>query len=793
MRVMGVRGGSAARLRKSGPVALAAAATSAVVAIVGVMPAQAADLTPPALSLTADNTIWGTNSRVMSILDFGDKALIGGDFDYVGPSLGHSTVVDPTTGAVAEAAKMTNGNVNAAVADGSGGYYLGGEFAQVDGASKRGVVHIGADGKVDRTFKAQVTGAVYALALSPSGTTLYIGGKLTAVNGTTVSNVGAVDAVTGATITAFHPSPNSTVYALAATDTSVYLGGAFSAVGFTRRGIARVSASTGSVDSTFTGTTGATVRSLALSPDGTVLYAGGDFTSATSTATGTLTRNRLAAYATSNGAVTAWNPGASASVSVVLPDPSTGDVYVGGQFATLGGVTRTSLGSVTSAGAATGWDPGIVGCREAHLKKTVGGLAPCTPWTSALALSNGMLYAGGNFSTAGGVVRHGAADWETSTGNLGAWNPVVGNKTFAIVPSATGIVLGGEFTSVGGIVEQGLALIDLTTGKADPAFTGSQDGMVLDMVKTADGLGAYVAGDFNTVDGASHPNIVKIDAATGAVDGAFSAKPNSDVWQMSLAGNALYIGGKFKRVGNIARVHAAKLDPLTGAVDPTWVANTTGPAGKLRANGMVMGIQATPDGSKVFLAGPFQTINGTTVTGGIAVLNGTTGAFLPNQIGGVMGCGGVGPWINRLYISDDGLRLYGGDVCPDYVYQWDTVNLGTPSNPTGLLWRDKCNGGMQGRLEVNGHFYYGTHGGNKGSGGSCTAYPNGPNVTTQQRFWVYGSTDGYLLPYAPEFDSPMGVWSFAASPEGLLVGGDFSFAGARDVVQQGFALFRGTP
>ncbi len=792
MRVLGMLGGPRGLRSVRSWAVWSATVSLCAVAAVTAAPAHGASPTPPALSLTADNSVWGTNSRVMSILDYGDKALIGGDFDYVGPTTGHSTLVDPSTGAVVEAAKMTNGTVNAAVADGAGGYYLGGAFAQVDGASKSGVVHVGADGKVDRNFKAQTSGTVYALALSSTGT-LFVGGKITKVNTTAVTNVAAVDAATGTVLTGWSAAPNSTVYALAASGTSVYLGGAFSAVGLTRRGVARLSASTGAVDTSFSGTTGGTVRTLALSADRSTLYAGGDFTTASSGPTGTVTRNRLAAYGTANGAVTAWNPGADASVSVVLPDPSTGAVYVGGQFTTLGGAARTALGLVSTAGSATTWNPGIAGCREAHLTKTVGGLAPCVPWTSALAIGNGMLYAGGNFSSAGAVIRHGAADWALSTGDLGAWNPVVGNKSFAIVPTTAGVVLGGEFTSAGGVVSPGVALIDLTTGRADPAFTGSQDGMVLDMVKTADGQGAYLGGDFGTVDGQSHPNIVKIDALTGAVDESFKAKPNSDVWQMSLAGGSLYVGGKFKRIGSVARLHSAKLDPATGAVDAAWKADTVGPTGKLRAGGMVMGIQATPDGSKVFVAGPFTTLNGVSVTGGIAVVDGVTGAFTARQIGGVQGCSAVGPWINRLYLSDDGLRLYGGDVCPDYIYQWDTVNLGTPTNPTGLIWRTKCNGGMQGRLEVNGHFYYGTHGGNKGSGGACSAYPGGPNVTTQQRFWVFSSSDGYLLPYAPEFDSPMGVWSFASSPQGLLVGGDFSFAGARDVVQQGFALFRGTP
>lgn len=102
-----------------------------------------------------------------------------------------------------------------------------------------------------------------------------------------------------------------------------------------------------------------------------------------------------------------------------------------------------------------------------------------------------------------------------------------------------------------------------------------------------------------------------------------------------------------------------------------------------------------------------------------------------------------------------------------------------------------CNGGMQGRLEMNGHFYYGTHGGNRGSGGVCLNRPGGTNVD-QQRFYAFDATTGYLDPYAPKFDAPMGIWSYAAVQGGLLVGGDFAAAGDLQTVQQGLAFFPGT-
>jgi hypothetical protein len=159
---------------------------------------------------------------------------------------------------------------------------------------------------------------------------------------------------------------------------------------------------------------------------------------------------------------------------------------------------------------------------------------------------------------------------------------------------------------------------------------------------------------------------------------------------------------------------------------------------------MVQSLQVAPDGSPVYLAGPFNTVNGVAKRG-IAVVNGTTGAMLPQQLGGVQLCWANGDWITHLYLSPDGQPLYGGDVCPDNIYQWDAVHLSTPANPTGLNWRTWCNAGMQGTLEVNGHFFYGSHGGDKGSGGRCAQSPGGAQVDIA-RYAVFDQVNGNLLP-----------------------------------------------
>lgn len=752
--------------------------------------ASAQGTVPLNLAPKADTTVWGANGRVMDIVSLGSKALIGGGFDYVGPTTGHAARTATDTGAMLGERQMVTGDVYTTIADGLGGWYLGGEFGEVDGSYRRSVAHVLADGSLDRNFNANVNGPVHALALV--GGKLIIGGAFTQAGGIAVTNLAAVTA-TGVAVPGWTGRTGSTVYSLLAAGDRVYVGGAFTTLnGVSRRYLGRILASTGATDTPFSGQTSALVRALALNSDGSLLYAGGDFTSVSSRLISTTARGRLAAFNTSYGDVQAFNPSPNGTVRAIAVRRTTDVVHVGGSFTSIGGQARTAFAAVTSAGVVTTLNLGITAAHCPHDTKSVYGLpATCPNEIYTIALTPDTMLLGGQFGQLLGQRRHHVAEVNLTSTTVTGWNPVPGNRVYSVTRLDDETVIGGAFTSVGGLLRRGLALIDLVTGRADPAFQADVDKMVLDLVPTADGSGVYLGGDFKTVGGQPRNKVALVNSATGAV-AKFKAGFNNTVIRIALNGNRLYAGGKFTKVGSIERLHTARLDATTGALDSTWLANTWGPDGTLRANGMVQGLEVAPDGSKVYLAGPFATVNGSTVAGGIAVVSGTSGALDPRRLGGVQGCSSVGPWINRIHLSADGKRLYGGDVCPDYIYQYDAVNLSTPDRPTGLLWRTWCNGGLQGALEVNGRLYYGSHGGNKGSGGSCSAYPGGPNVEAS-RFMVFDAATGALLDYAPTFDQPMGVWSFASSPYGLLVGGDFTFAGDQTAIAQSFALIRGTP
>ncbi|GAA1828281.1 LamG-like jellyroll fold domain-containing protein [Microlunatus capsulatus] len=135
-------------------------------------------------------------------------------------------------------------------------------------------------GVMDAGFRPKVNAQILAVAASPDGKTLYVGGDFTAVDGQTRNRLAAFDVATGK-LTSWNPGANNRVYALAATDTAVYAGGWLTAAGSAARtSVAALSPTTGAAlpfAPAVAGTETAGVRAIAVSPDRTKVMLGGQF------------------------------------------------------------------------------------------------------------------------------------------------------------------------------------------------------------------------------------------------------------------------------------------------------------------------------------------------------------------------------------------------------------------------------------------------------------------------------------------------------------------------------------
>jgi hypothetical protein len=639
---------------------------------------------------------WVTNGSVSSVAKSGSTLYIGGSFTSVGLFSGRGVPLSTASGTPAGPFPKVSGVIRAVAPDGAGGWYIGGGFGVVGGQSRVNVAHVLADGTVS-PFTTSPNGTVYALAVGGStvyiggffgqvdgqfrghlaaldattgalkawnpgtggsgaqwvyalvlsGSTVYVGGNFTAIGSPSQARgrLAAVDATTGA-VAAWNPNVNpftsSSVYSLALSGGTMYVGGTFGLIGGQSRGnLAAVDATTGAVSAW---NPGANSGVRALATDGSTVYAGGGFTTA-----GGQPRNRIAALDTATGAATAWNPDANGTVWSLLLDGST--VYAGGEFDAIGGADREYLAALDVAtGGATGWNPNpndyvyalapngstiyaggaftSIGPSLARNNLAALDVATNTATTwdpnpngliRALAMSGSTVYAAGDFTTVGGQARSHLAGLDGNTGNATAWNPNADDVVEVLTVSGSSIYAGGLFGNIGGQARNGLAELDLATGTAtswNPDVQRSgMPGLVLAIQR--EGSTVYAGGGFSSVGGQARTNAVAVDAVTGAPTAWNAGLATDYEWVRAIAvgGSTVFLGGDFESmIGGQPRAHIAELDATSGN------ATSWNPG----ANNSVHSLALS--GSTLYAGGLFGTIGGLSRSG-IAALDAASGAI----------------------------------------------------------------------------------------------------------------------------------------------------------------------
>ncbi|MDN4598305.1 PKD domain-containing protein [Leifsonia virtsii] len=127
-------------------------------------------------------------------------------------------------------------------------------------------------------FNVPLNAQGLAIAASPDGSRIYVGGDFTSAGGASYYRIVAISTATGQPIASFRPIMESQVRALAVTNTAVYAGGTFSSVNGVSRGyIAKIDPTNGALVSSWGASADYVVDALAVSPDGARVYAGGRF------------------------------------------------------------------------------------------------------------------------------------------------------------------------------------------------------------------------------------------------------------------------------------------------------------------------------------------------------------------------------------------------------------------------------------------------------------------------------------------------------------------------------------
>jgi beta-propeller uncharacterized protein DUF5122 len=681
---------------------------------------------------------WVPNSRVRAAVLDGNTLYIGGDFTQLGPVTGAGALIDATSGMPAANFPVIAGDVACALPDGTGGWFIGGDFTSVGGVPRVDLAHVLADGSVD-AWDAGADGPVQALARI--GGTLYVGGLFGRVGGESRSQIAALDAATGAP-TAWDPGADGAVYTLAVSGNTIYAGGAFANIGGAARGrIAALDATTGFATAWNPNALPDYSSVLCIALDADRVYASGSFI-----AVGGQLRNGLAALDPTSGLATAWDPNPGPPFTYVNAiAPAGGTIYVGGSFSTIGGADRASLAALDAATAqATPWDPGTDGAVD------------------ALALHGSVLYAGGAFTHAGGEERLRAAAIDIASGAATAWAPdlnPVDATVRTLVLDGDRLFAGGTFTSAGGTSRKHLAAIDVRTGRPTDWNPGPDD-VVNALALTAGTV--YMGGDFLTVGGASRAHLAAVDRATGLVT-AWDPSADRTVRALATDGGPVYAGGEFMEVGGQSRDFIAALDPATGAATG-WAPG---------ANGVVRAL--TLGGGTLYAGGTFTWIGGQT-RNHIAALDpasGAVSAWNPD----------VNGWVGAVQLSGGGAVIAAGAFTGIGASGRNLVAAIDPGNGRSL-WPEEspmmctssgpdCLPGVE-AIAVNG----------------TTIYAGGLGQLGRGTLAAVDAASGAALDWTPE--PAGGVCALATGDSTLFVGGEFrAIAGEPRPFLAAFAV-RGT-
>ena len=707
---------------------------------------------------------WVTNGTVYAVRQVGNRIYVGGSFTQAGPNTGFGVGLDPSTGVWAPEFPKINGTVLVAVPDGDGGFYIGGDFTRVGTRSRHNGARV-VPGATAGTWEVaawnpETDKPIRAIALAPSANTVYIGGDFATVQDVPRAGVAAVNRYTGDPILGFDPGQGTATttgsgaaatvtvgsvmtLAVSGDGTRLFAGGFFTQMsGTARSGLAALNAANGALDTSFNPAPSAGgVETMALTPAGRLLLGGGF------TKIGGTTRNRLAAVNAATGALDAsWAPSADGTVHTFRLSADGTKVFVGGAFANISGSARSRLAllSATGSGAVDGtWKPAA----DADV--------------SALALSadESRLFAAGSFTRLGGEKRnHLGALSTTGAGAVDTWDPNASMPAMTVAPSPTLVFAGGTFATVNGTARANLAAFDAATGALVPGFVANTDKTVRAIVPSADGSRLYVGGLFRKVNGLSRYRLAKLNAATGAVDTGWAPKASAEVKALALAGAKLYFGGAFSTVNGSTRNRAAAVDAVTGSLS-SWNPNVSN---------VVWAVAASPDGKTIYLGGAFSTVKGSNRKNlaAVSASTATPTSWKPAVTAPLRRLEAVG---SQVFITMAGLSTTGGNRVVAF------------NAATGVKqWEGTADGDVV-ALAVDGPTVY--------AGGHFDNI-SGTNVTGQHvrhHLAAFDAATGALRPWAPAVSGAHGVWALWASGGAVIAGGDFQVVAA--TVSAGIARF----
>ena len=273
--------------------------------------------------------------------------------------------------------------------------------------------------------------------------------------------------------------------------------------------------------------------------------------------------------------------------------------------------------------------------------------------TNVLAMHDDTLYAGGDFTSAGGVTGTSyIAAWSTRTNTWHALgNGMVGNSVWALATDDDTLYAGGTFTSASGVADTSKVAAWSDTDDTWVALSGTNPNLTVHSLAVRADDTLAVGGEFTS----PTTRLALLPARSGSWVGYPGSAINDRIEAIAVQGSAtpspaddtMYIGGPFTTPGN----NVAALTPDGGA----WASLGAGLNGEVRA--LALQGQATPSlADDTLYAGGLFTDAGGADGDGIAAWNGS--AWTTLSPGLVDGGSALAVW--ALAIDDTRGLVYAG-------------------------------------------------------------------------------------------------------------------------------------
>ncbi len=474
--------------------------------------------------------------------------------------------------------------ITAVAKDPDGGFYIGGNFASINGEPRAHLARLNADGTLDEQWTASLDGGITRVnEMLIDDNRLYVAGRFEEVNGNTgFTGLVALD-FDGNIDGGFSPeAPAGTLFfaqvnAIAIHDERLYVAGRFDTPDASNSNVAALDLSTGSYVEDFDVDVNDTA--LAILPSSESVYIGGSFSSVNGES-----RNYLVAVSHDDGAV---DPGFTPNLNGTVTDIAVGPerLYITGHYDEVSGSSWEGV-------AALSLDTGGL---DINRDLRVDGIAV------TVEVRDDALYVAGLFRSIGGerAINVGRLPLGSDMAVDPDWAPHVDGIPLGFVESDYGMAVYGGIWGAGGEYIGSVAALSRQDGKLDANWNAGVDGLATAVLHLEGGQ-LYAGGLIEAAQGESRSNAAAFDATDGTLL-EWNPEANSAVQAITTANGNIAIGGDFTEINGEPLTRLALVDPVTGALS-----SMTDP----QVNDTVLDLAYYSGDDVVFVGGWFDEIGG---------------------------------------------------------------------------------------------------------------------------------------------------------------------------------------